>query len=65
MDRAGGDGSNPEGAKRKVLETLVSKRRFAYFAVAGKVGRPQAKPPYPPSPVKFLILNAPRPARRR
>ena len=53
-----GLGATPEGTQRKALETLVSKRRFAYFADAGKVGRPQAKPPHPPSPVKFLIPNS-------
>ena len=53
-----GLGAPPEGTRRKVLETLVSKRRFAYFADAGKVGRPQAKQPQPPSPVKFLIPNS-------
>ena len=53
-----GGAAPPEGAKRKALETLVSKRRFAYFADAGKVGRPQAKQPHPPSPVKFLTPNS-------
>ena len=56
-----GGAALPEGIRRKVLETLVSKRRFAYFADAGKVGRPQAKPPHPPSPVKFLIHKVPVP----